>query len=679
MSLIFTSNTQDDYKSLDEDDRTKLLSSRIGIEHPADYHNHLSSPLEVKPNSQIAVQSVKITREELFDITDSKHLLYYHGVPLGDTLDLNDTTTRPNLITMPSAVYDKEQLASELKAQLNSTPLPPCVYNNFDVSVSLTDNKFNGYQISASNRATGFTNRATTLDTSLADITHAIGSSGPSNNFTLSGGVFTRTGASGTIKDELCCGIATDYPLSNGSGTHFTVDLRNASYSDGEGGFLNSSWAIGLTRPTVQTKTESTRNDHGNSPVDYIFTKSIVPHFYDYVVVFDAEDGLDANGTLSVYQAAYDLDEDNDKFIPNTFKFKEITYFGGAGQVGDNITNASINGTGGGVHYNTLEYEIHGDEVRVALKKNDGSNHQYLVDSTQNDNASRSFKPISDFTCALYPKMCLSDGALTISRYDTYSLTNQTYLYPTFSPKLSGTNITGGTYTIGDSPYGNYFARTKLVQGQEYIIKQEAPLWMKRGNSLIFNPDTSGALQLFPPPATTTITNSYEGLNASGGVDYEHVLVLEDTTPNDPEDGDFGNYYSQMAHMSVPLGFPDKSVLEQSDGTVTNLNKVVWTSDTTPEVLVNSAFVRISNLNHRTYNSCKNSVSKMLYHVPRFTNDGRQFGDLFWEVAEKTYVDLHNTESFNLNQLQIQIVDKNERVVKDLKGDTIVVFHIKQK
>jgi hypothetical protein len=29
-----------------------------------------------------------------------------------------------------------------------------------------------------------------------------------------------------------------------------------------------------------------------------------------------------------------------------------------------------------------------------------------------------------------------------------------------------------------------------------------------------------------------------------------------------------------------------------------------------------------------------------------------------------------------LNQLQVQIVDKNERVVDDLVGDTIVVFHI---
>ena len=682
MSLIFTSNTQDDYKTLDEDDKSKLLSARIGIESPADYHNHLTSPLEVKPNSQIAVQSVKITREELFDVADSDHLLYYHGTPLGDTLDLYDTTQRPNLITIPQGVYDKKELGKELSDQLNAQPLPPCVYNNFAVNVSLVDNVFQGYSISASNRGTGFTDKHASLDTSIADITHAIGNvspSGPSNNFTLSGGVFTRTGASGTIKDELCCGIATDFPLSNGSGSRFQVDLRGASYSDGEGGFLNSSWAIGLTRPTIQTNNTNRYINFGNAPVDYIYTKSIVPHYYDYVVVFDAEDGTSASGTLKIFQAAYDLDEATDTFIPNTFKFKEIVYFGGTGQIATSITNASINGTGGGTYFNLLDFEIVGDEVRVAVLKTDGSTYQPLISSTQNANASRSFKPLSDFTCALYPKMCLSRGSLTVSRYDTYSVTNQSYLYPTFAPKLSGANIVGGTYTIGDSPYGNYVARSKLVQGQDYIIKQEAPLWMKRGNSLIFNPDLSGALQLFPDPATSIIVNSYDLVNASGGVDYQHVLILEDTPQNNPEDGDFGNYYSKMCNMSVALGFPNNSILEQSDGTVILLNRVVWESSEVPEVLVNSAFVRISNLNHRTYNSCKNSVSKMLYHVPRFTNDGRQFGDLFWEVAEKTYVDLNNTESFMLNQLQVQIVDKNERIVKDLKGDTIVVFHIKQK
>jgi len=134
-----------------------------------------------------------------------------------------------------------------------------------------------------------------------------------------------------------------------------------------------------------------------------------------------------------------------------------------------------------------------------------------------------------------------------------------------------------------------------------------------------------------------------------------------------------------MCNFSLPLGFPDISVLDQGLGVLTGLNKITWNSTDTPEFQVNSAFVRISNLNHRTYNSCKNSISKMLYHIPRFTNDGRQFGDLFFEVGERTYVDLGNTESFMLNQMIVQLVDKNERIIGDLTGETIVVFHIRQK
>ena len=41
MSLIFTSNTQDDYR--DSDKTGRLLSGRIGIERPSDYHNHLTA------------------------------------------------------------------------------------------------------------------------------------------------------------------------------------------------------------------------------------------------------------------------------------------------------------------------------------------------------------------------------------------------------------------------------------------------------------------------------------------------------------------------------------------------------------------------------------------------------------------------------------------------------------
>ena len=65
--------------------------------------------------------------------------------------------------------------------------------------------------------------------------------------------------------------------------------------------------------------------------------------------------------------------------------------------------------------------------------------------------------------------------------------------------------------------------------------------------------------------------------------------------------------------------------------------------------------------------------------MPRFDNSGRQYGDLFFECAEKTYIDMKNIDFLNLNALDVMIVDKDERVVKDLTGDTTITLHIRHK
>jgi hypothetical protein len=681
MSLIFTSNTQDDYK--DTDSSGKLLSGRIGIERPSDYHNHLTSPLEVKPNSQIAVQSVKISRQQINEITDSQQMLYYFGKPLGTTLTFEETTSRPTLISLPRGTYDNVELATALQTQLNLACVSPAVKGNFRVTEYLSGGAFAGYTISASQNGTNDTDRHLTINTGLADITHAIGTTPTSDNFTLAGGVFTRTGAAGgTILDELCCGIATDYPLAMNSGANFWVDLRGASQSDGEGGRHNCSWAIGLTRPTIQLNNDNTKyRDFGTAPQGWINQKSILPHFYDYVVVLDAGD-IGEGGELHIYQSSYEQD-DSGNVVADSFKLHEIQYYGGAGQVASIITNASLNASTGGGVYQRLKFQIEGDEVKVFLKENftGGGAEIALIDSSVNANASRVFKPITEHTNALYPKLCLAEGSLKMTEFKTFSVTSDTYKYPTLTG-ANASNMSGGTYDGGSSPYGNYVGYTKLMSAglaTRHAVVNQQPIWSKRSGVFIKPPDTTAYGQLLPTDPASTITITFEGANASSGVEFAHTLVLQDTTPQDPLSPEVGNYYSQMCNIGRVLGFQRISVLDQTDGTLTNFNKVDWTSTSVPDIKVNSAFVRISNLNHRTYNSCKNSVSKILYHIPRFTNDGRQFGDLFFEVGEKTYVDLNNTETFTLNQLQVQIVDKNERVVDDLVGDTIVVFHIKQK
>ena len=721
MSLIFTSNTQDEYRAEDLADSTKTYRANIGIENPADYHNHLTSPLEVKTNSQIAVQSVKLTRKGQWDFESATNLLYYFGRPLGDALSLEDVTSRPHLVQVPRGSYTNKEFASQLETQMKRTKVSPAVHNNFSVNTSLVGGDFKGFEISCSqNGSTYVADMFEELDSSIADV--VVASTNPtrpvSNNFTLEQGIFARTNASGTLTDGLCCGIGTDFPLSMGTTSSFIVDFQSASYDATIGVNVNSSWAVGLTRPTVQLK--NTGEDIGIAPQGFKSVGQVLPHFFDYVAVFDAENGsrgspstfvavgkdkdgvfinsagqteaqfntaqalLVDTGSLKLYQGSYQTDIATGKPLASSYKLHEILYYGGTNQLSSIITNPSI--LGGGATYKAIEFNVEGDEVRVNIIKYDNSKVS-LIDSANNDHQARSFKPTTDFTTALYPKFIqslMNNKGLEVTSYSTYSNASTAYKYPTHTG-YNATDMSGGLYTVGDSSYSNEVSWSSQMRHAGSIegdtsVANQAPSWYRQDgvNSFIKPPDTTYK-QMLPKVASPSNTIIYQGVGSvTGGVNYQHLLVLEDTTP--ASGGTKGDYYSSMCNIGSFIGFPDLRVLDQSQGTLSLSDKqVTWFSSDLPTFSVNSAFVRVTNLNYRCYNSTKNSVSKMLYHIPRFTNDGRQFGDLFFEVGDRTYVDLNNTSPFMLNQLQVSICDKNERIAQDLTSDTIVVFHIRQK
>ena len=72
-------------------------------------------------------------------------------------------------------------------------------------------------------------------------------------------------------------------------------------------------------------------------------------------------------------------------------------------------------------------------------------------------------------------------------------------------------------------------------------------------------------------------------------------------------------------------------------------------------------------------------MSKILYHIPQFSNDGRETGSLYFAPGEKTYLSLNNPSKILLNSLQVQIVDVNEREMNSLTGTTQIVFHIRKR
>ena len=172
------------------------------------------------------------------------------------------------------------------------------------------------------------------------------------------------------------------------------------------------------------------------------------------------------------------------------------------------------------------------------------------------------------------------------------------------------------------------------------------------------------------------------------------VLILgEENRPRNP-DGSFANsdYDDELyvipipenqANMSKNLGFGKWSVIEYTGdagdvGRADDDSFKTLTSFEAGQYTIHSAFVRINDLPIQSFNGATSSRSNILYHIPRFTNDGKQYGELYFNAPEKTYIKLNNTQPLMLNQLKVDIVSRNERIVQDLTGSTIVVLHFRK-
>ena len=92
-----------------------------------------------------------------------------------------------------------------------------------------------------------------------------------------------------------------------------------------------------------------------------------------------------------------------------------------------------------------------------------------------------------------------------------------------------------------------------------------------------------------------------------------------------------------------------------------------------------STFIRVPTLNHKTFNFGTGNPSKILFQVPRFDNAGTDSGALFFQNADKTYIDLNNMTDTMITDLDVQFVRKDEKFAKDLTGSSEVVFSVRNK
>jgi hypothetical protein len=708
MSLIIANSTQSGYNRSEGGTNTR---TKLGIEQPSQFQNHFTSPIKIPANAEIAVESVKIRRDALIDVEAETMMYHYFGRLQSDD-DFPDyqgqRVEMPVPIKPRPGTYNVDEWLKELESRLDEAYGNPEIFGFYGVTAN-TNGSGEPITISIDSIQRG----SLTLANRVAQVSEMLSSywvapyqlsdgyvhntDWTSAHSTFGGiphKVFTRIAANNASDDTIlkkldrreCSVIGHGSPMGL-CGGKFVVDLTNAN---------TGGWRVGLSRPQIEYVRDTTKpagrgranllpgtrhpdgGFDGQTPMSTHYrmtnqqTGRYQKDYYDYMVESDGEN-------ISVYQLSYDNEVQGNMLIQS-----EVEYWGAGMSFATKLTNASFNAS-----FAAVEFRTAGDQVTLhfnASADGTGDNTNVLI-STLSTNRKKSFLPIGATRESLYPRINLGTQNNLVRIYQwTSHYHPDSYRYPTY-------DVENFTFTTGDDFYSNN--RVDRFSGgkaggddNKAIVRDTKDRPYCLSQTLIC--DTKPLYEV-NELASETRDNVYDGLHISGtSINKKHLFVIGYTESNTKDDYLEGKYRtidtSGRAKMNRLIGFPNKSIIDETEGVAEGYvdiqasgAQVTFTSFTPPDFRVNSAFVRISNMPIQSYNGGKQSVSKILYHLPRFTNDGREFGDLFFSPGEKTYVSLHNSNSEILNNIEVQIVDSNERPVNDISGNTIVVFHMRER
>ena len=697
MSLLITSNYQDEYASKQAGDPSHKINQGTPIQKASFYSNHLRNPVKIPPNSEIAVQSVKINRMPVYDIMPGNRFHWY----LGDFLenqngepqqDISESTSIPIPCTIKPGTYTQEEFRQELESELKrACGMHPNYINKTLVHDVIDPN--DGYK--------GFKFIFNAID--LADSTNYADKMATwqgyhrDTNASAGAGHYSITPDAGNKKVEIkrlkATGnssemtiINTDAPMELGKGV-FEIDLwdkygkaynaisGNAQF---DSNYYSHKCGFFITSPALQDGSKNPFLAPGVSDSSFVgFDYQGMPEdkisFGDYRV--DWNEKMDGSGyALILSQAVWDD-------TANGIVMKEIEYWKGlpGGDGGDtNPVKAQVMTTGTnkvGDITNSPATDCFTGKFKVEFKntgiklsmghytKAGGETFKVICDTTATANRVNHeyvWTPINQNKWALY---------LGVSQASANHITEITSL--NWNDGLRDNFVYGDGTGNGSSWWSQaqYNSTTRNMELCKMLASRENQK-MKAG---------------------TTI--HWRGLTTdSKALEMHRVLVVNQPKVNTGTAVQKGMYYPAFgANMGDELGFPNIHSVNQTQygnskdaggGAIAlpvNLGSEHWdvSSHKIPTYAVHSAFIKCPNLTAQSYNFCKSIPSQILYHIPRFSNEGREHGDLFFEVKDRCYIDLKNQDFINLNQLDVQIVDKNEQIVGDLTGNTTIVFHIR--
>jgi hypothetical protein len=636
MSLIVLSNNSDEAK--------KQGGLDSGLYKPYEWRNYMNTPVTIPPHSEIAVHSIKINKNPMFNLSKASNKLFlWFGEILNDGSAVpddkklvTDTTSNPLLAWIGSnkrKQMNADDFALQIQRNINGTEVfsrkdptnpsqtiqstqgflyHPNIMGLCKVAVkreAVTD-LFKGFDISFDQRPRGTWGDEVFnhLPITKAEWTHK---QGASTNFSV-----VEAGGGGALVRKLTgkvCVQGTNSPLS------LTGGVCDYYVEDATGGFK-----CGLARS----------GEAGEFNCPPYFT-DVGEDFYDFVV----QTNVDDKDTIEVWHSVVDPDN------PDNIKMREVVYYGwGGGGVpagklsfsGDKITD--------------FRFQAFGESVTLAWSDDDKATWKPMVHTAKTyvaggQTSANNFKPIGLPTWSLFPQ-------ISIDKASSYITLAQWSGIPAQNLSSAVTQYKEGI------PNWSWRGMNKDWWATQQLLNREGKYAREIETRTCYNYEDVANEK---DPKT---------LNASFGVDLNFVMILSQSELYK---------YTIGANSIEALGYEGTGVVSTPSAVVGT--KVTFTSNQVPNISGvddNSLFCKLNNFPFQSFNALKSSPSKILYHIPQFSNSGEEFGSLFFEANEKTYLSLNNPQALVMNEFECEIVHKDETPATECVGSSVMVIHVRK-
>lgn len=180
-------------------------------------------------------------------------------------------------------------------------------------------------------------------------------------------------------------------------------------------------------------------------------------------------------------------------------------------------------------------------------------------------------------------------------------------------------------------------------------------------------------------------TRTYQGTNASNGVEAKVTMIVGDDLLYDPATTAANPTNTRRtlfpaANVTRMLGFSPYSIIDSTyKGTTDNHSEFIYTSINVPEFfdISQPLLVRLNGLPLTTYNGAKSATSKVIYSIGQYQSDSE--GVVYIIPPELIYIDIGNTDEISISSLGIDLVNIFEKFSTGITGKSVVTLCIKPK